>query len=108
MNCRLALVVSVVLSAVSPAQDVTRIALTNSSMPSAEVVKHLSEQCRNTVLTIDSSKAKFLLEANVREKAPQYLFALFDAASGDALYYTETNVTSNAFKDVCEFLKLKK
>jgi len=93
-------------------QKPLKIALTNAStIASADIVKDMSKQCPNVTVTLDSSKADYMLEASGEGHAGngeylKYKFTLFDR-DGDALYSTSTHHLSNAVKDVCNFIKTK-
>jgi hypothetical protein len=100
------------ISASVYAQDnITRIALVNSNIPSGAILKGINENCRNVVLTIDVSKATYTLEAQISKESEnrneRSWLTVFDK-SGDALFATNTLGTGNAVKDVCNFLKLGK
>ena len=94
------------------AQDnVTRIVLINSNIPSGAILKGFREHCQSVVLTIDSSKAAYELEAQINKESESRnehsWLTLFDK-NGDAIFVTDTHGTGNAVKDVCEFLKMGK
>ena len=94
------------------AQDnVTRITLINSNIPSGAVLKGINENCQNLVLTLDASKASYTLEAQINKgsenRNERSWLTLFDK-NGDAVFTTDTVGTENAVKDVCRFLKLGK
>lgn len=92
-------------------EQVTRIALINTNIPSGAILKEFNERCKNIVLTTDVSKANFLLEAQINKESEnrneRSWLTVFDH-SGDAIFTTDTHGTGNAVKDVCGFLKLSK
>lgn len=72
-----------------------------STVPPAEVLRHLSSHCPNVGLTRDWKKSDYELEAGGWSGA--YHFTVF-AHGGDAVYSTNTERLGNAVKDVCHFL----
>jgi hypothetical protein len=107
-----ALPLLLLMSASLSAQDnVTRFALANSNIPSGAIFKAINENCRNVVLTIDTAKASYTLEAQISKDSDKGIerswLTVFDK-NGDAIFETATNETSNAVKDVCNFLKTGK
>jgi hypothetical protein len=101
-----------IMSASVCAQDnVTRITLVNSNIPSGAVLKGMHENCRNVILTLDAARASYTLEAQINKESEnrneRTWMTLFDK-TGDALFTTDTVGTGNAVKDVCNFLKLGK
>ena len=107
-----AVVVISVASIVSAQQKSVKIALTTSStLASADIVKDMSKQCPNTTITLDLSKADYMLEAGGEGRTGngefvKYKFTLFNH-DGDAVYSTSTLHLGNAVKDVCSFIKKK-
>jgi|SRR5579859_1230716 len=92
-------------------EQVTRIALINSNIPSGAILKGINEHCQGLVLTLDPSKAAFNLEAQINkesEKSNEHSWLTLFNSSGDAIFETDTHGTGNAVKDVCQFLKLSK
>ena len=93
------------------AQDHTfRISLTmRSNVSTAEVGKSIDSHCPAMVITADSGKADYLLEAIATDTEPteRYQFTLFNHDS-DRVFSTETRVLDNAVKDVCTFIQKHK
>lgn len=93
-----------------------RIALTPAStVPLAIIASDLGKQCSNVVLTMDISKADYLLDARTLEGAARADGAQWErweytliASNGDILFHTETTRSKNAIKDVCKFIGAKK
>jgi Skp family chaperone for outer membrane proteins len=106
-----ALLISIVAGMSSAQEQVTRIALVNSNIPSGAIFKGIDEHCQGVVLTVDASKATFQLEAQINKESEsrneRSWLTLFNSKD-DAIYATDTRGTGNAVKDVCEFLKLGK
>jgi hypothetical protein len=92
-------------------QDIKRISLTpHSNVPSASIVHGIQKKCTGLVLTLDVSKADYLLEAvanDPRTSRHNFELTLF-TTSGDVLYQTGTLFMDNAIRDVCNSLKLAK
>jgi hypothetical protein len=88
--------------------DKTRIVLTaESSVSTAEVGKSLDKHCPDVVLTIEQSKADFMLEAANTSGRKPYKFTLFDHSS-DRVFSTETTLLDNAVKDVCAYVQKRR
>jgi len=91
--------------------DVTRIALVNSNIPSGAILKGINENCQKVVLTNNASKASYALEAQINRESEnrneRSWLTLFEK-NGDAVFTTNTYGTGNAVRDVCNFLKLGK
>jgi hypothetical protein len=89
----------------------TRIVLVNSNIPNGAILKGINEHCHNLILTIDPSKADYELEAQINKESrsgnERSWLTLFNK-NGDAVFFTDTQGTGNAVKDVCGFLKLGK
>jgi hypothetical protein len=92
-------------------EQVTRIALVNSNIPSGAIFKEMRDHCQGVVLTIDPAKASFQLEAQINKESERgndkSWLTLFNS-NGEAVFATDAHGTGNAVKDVCEFLKLGK
>jgi len=87
-----------------------RVILVDSDIPSAEIEKGLSEHCPDIILTRDSSKADYELQAQYIPQTPASRangLTLFDK-NGDMIFFTTTDHTGNAVKDVCNFIKKEK
>jgi hypothetical protein len=89
------------------AQVPKHIALTpKSTVPIAVLADGMDKTCVGVVLTLDQSKADYLLEATTTEKFNdgnsiiRAQFTLF-ATNGDVLFHTTTRKYKNAMKDVC-------
>lgn len=85
--------------------DIERVGVTSS-----EVGKNLDKHCPSVVLTIDKSKADYLLEAIYNGDGPArhpYKFTLFNP-SGDRIFSTETASLGGAMKGVCRFISKQK
>jgi hypothetical protein len=84
-----------------------RIALTaKSTVPMAVLADGMDKNCSGVVLTLDNSKADYMLEATTTEKVHNgnsIVFAQFTlfSPSGDVLFHTTTHQYKNAMKDVC-------
>jgi hypothetical protein len=88
------------------AQTPKRVALTaRSTVPASIIMEDMAKTCHNVVLTLDTSKADFFLEAAETESRAE--FTLFNR-DGDALYHTETRKYKSAVKDVCSFIETGK
>lgn len=89
----------------------TRIALVNSNIPSGTIFKEAHTYCQGVLITLDASKADYVLEAQLNReqenKTERSWLTLFDK-QGDAVFATDTRGTGNAVKDVCAFLKVSK
>jgi hypothetical protein len=72
-----------------------------STIPEAEVLRHLSSHCPNVGITRDWRRSDYELEAGGWSGA--YKFVVY-AHGGDAVYSTTTERLGNAVKDVCHFL----
>jgi hypothetical protein len=73
----------------------------NSSVPRAEIMKHLVDKCPNVAFTLDSKKSDYMLEA--WGWSGNYKFTVFQKG-GVAVYSTTTARLSNSVKDVCKFV----
>ncbi len=110
MKCPLVLAILILAhGAVCWAQEPkTRISLTESSnVSSAEIGKSLDSHCPEVVITADSKKADYLLEAiytGAGAARSPYKFTLF-GRGGDRVFSTETARKDSAVKDVCRFIK---
>lgn len=89
------------------AQTPKRIALTpKSTVPIAVLADGMDKNCSGVVLTLDNTKADYLLEATTTEKFSDgnsivhAQFTLF-SLNGDVLFHTTTRKYKNAMKDVC-------
>jgi hypothetical protein len=89
------------------AQSPKRIALTaKSTVPIAVLAEGMDKNCAGVILTLDQSKADYLLEATTTERFAdgssiiRAQFTLF-TLSGDVLFHTTTRKYKNAMKDVC-------
>lgn len=81
-----------------------------SNVGSGEVTENFQKECSGVVLTLDSTKADYLLEADARERpngrqVRGVELTLF-SQSGDVLFHTKTANVHNAFKDVCKYLNV--
>lgn len=72
-----------------------------SNVPSAEVLKNLSDRCPNVSITLNSHESDFMLEA--KGWPGHYRFTLYKKG-GDALFATQTQYLHNAVKDVCHYI----
>jgi hypothetical protein len=82
----------------------------NSTVSSASIAHNVQQRCNGLVLTLDGSKADYMLEAIADDPATHrknFSLTLF-AQNGDVLYQTSTIQIGNAVKDACKFLKLSK
>jgi hypothetical protein len=73
----------------------------NSTVPRAEIMKHLVEKCPNAAFTLDPKKSDYMLEA--WGWSGNYKFTVFQKG-GLAVYSTTTVMLSNSVKDVCKFV----
>jgi hypothetical protein len=76
-----------------------------STIPKADLLKHLGDKCPNVSLVLDSTKSDYMLEAGWW--AGEYKLTLFKKG-GDAVYSTSTHMLSNAVKDVCHYVNAQK
>jgi len=72
-----------------------------STIPRAEVLRHLGSHCPNVGITTDWKKSDYELEAT--GISGSYHLTVF-AHGGDAVYSTNTERLGNAVKDVCHWL----
>jgi hypothetical protein len=72
-----------------------------STVPRADIMKHLVDKCPNVSFVLDSRKSDFMLEA--WGWSGNYKFTVFQKG-GQAVYGTSTVLLSNAVKDVCKFV----
>jgi hypothetical protein len=73
----------------------------SSTIPSADLVKHLGTKCSNVTLTVDSKTSDYMLDAKYWPDG--YKLTLF-RKGGDAVFSTSTHRMSNAVKDVCHYV----
>lgn len=73
----------------------------SSTVPTAEVMKHLVNKCPNVTITLDSKKSDFMVRAG--GWSGNYQFVVY-RHGGNAAYSTETALLSNAVKDVCKYM----
>jgi hypothetical protein len=94
-------------------ENMKRIALTPTSTVSSSVIAQgLEHKCVGVTLTLDTSKADYLLEAKERVSpngrvVNGWALTVF-SPGGDLLYHTSTTRSDNAVKDVCKALHLAK
>jgi len=106
------MVLSLAISAPATAQQSnrTRISLTpRSNVSSSEVGKQLDHHCPNVVITNDSQKAAYNLEAwdtGAGAGRKPYKFTLFK--DGDRVFSTETRGVAGAVKDVCSYIEKRR
>jgi hypothetical protein len=72
-----------------------------STVPRADIMKHIVDKCPNVSFVLDSRKSDFMLEA--WGWSGTYKFTVFQKG-GQAVYSTSTVLLSNAVKDVCKFV----
>jgi hypothetical protein len=72
-----------------------------STVPRADIMKHIVDKCPNVSFILDSRKSDFMLEA--WGWSGNYKFTVFQKG-GQAVYSTSTVLLSNAVKDVCKFV----
>lgn len=78
-----------------------------SNVSAAEIGKSLDKHCPEVVLTIEQSKADYLLQARdtgAGAARKPYKFTLF-GHSGDRVFSTGTSRLDSAVKDVCVYLQ---
>jgi hypothetical protein len=97
----------VLLSCFTVGQDrKIRIALTpRSNVSSSEVGKELDKHCPNVILTDDSQRAAYTLEAwdtGAGAGRKPYKFTVFK--EGDRVFSTETRGVAGAVNDVCAYV----
>jgi hypothetical protein len=88
-------------SAVAGPPPVKLLMSPSSNVPSAEVLKNLSDRCPNVSITLNSHESDFMLEA--RGWPGHYRFTLYKKG-GDAVFATQTEYLHNAVKDVCHYI----
>ena len=76
-----------------------------STVPTADMVKNITEKCPNATLTLQSKESDYMLEAG--GWSGHYRFTLFKKG-GEAVYATQTAMLSNAVKDVCKYMNAQK
>src|SRR5712672_3544928 len=106
MKIKLVVAAFVFASAVSAQHAPTRIALIRSTIDSGSLAKLMDKKCSGVILTIDTSKADYLLEATDNNRGLPS-FTLF-SSNGDVLFHTSTRYYKNAMKDVCAFIAKKR
>jgi hypothetical protein len=72
-----------------------------STVPRADIMKHIVDKCPNVSFVLDSRKSDFMLEA--WGWSGNYKFTVFQKGS-QAVYGTSIVLLSNAVKDVCKFV----
>jgi hypothetical protein len=72
-----------------------------STVPRADIMKHIVDKCPNVSFVPASRKSDFMLEA--WGWSGNYKFTVFQKG-GQAVYGTSTVLLSNAVKDVCKFV----
>ena len=106
-------VVLLFLASARAEDNIKRIALTPSSTVSSSVIAQgLEHKCLGATLTMDITKADYLLEAKERlspngRVVNGWALTVF-SPGGDMLYHTSTTFSDNAVKDVCKALHLAK
>ena len=87
----------------------TRFQVVDSTVPSGRILDGLQSHCQNAILTLDASKADYVLQLQFDDNPPNpsTVLTLYDK-SGDSLFQTTTRYPQNAIKDACAFLKLGK
>jgi hypothetical protein len=79
-----------------------------STTPTAFLIENLPKVgCPNVSITLDASKADYILETRggrFEDKGGRARFTLFDRL-GKAVFATTTSNTKNAVKDICNHLK---
>lgn len=92
-------------------ENVTRVVLVNSNIPSGAIYREVNDRCHGLIVTSNASKADFALEAQVSTEQAnrnEHTWLTLFNKYGDVVFATETRGTGNGVKDVCEFLKLRK
>lgn len=81
-----------------------RLSLVNSNLSSATLLNGLDDHCTGVTLTLDATKADYVLEAQQQSSIERgnYGFTLF-SKNGDAVFHSVTVKPGNAFKDLCDF-----
>lgn len=74
-----------------------------SNVPTAEVMKNLSDRCPNVTITPDPKKSDFMVEARFAPYRDRYEFTV-RKKGGDYVYSTQTTLLHNAVKDVCHYV----
>jgi hypothetical protein len=96
------------LAGIAPAQSKPQyITLTPASnVVSSNIVSDLSKECSGVALTLDGTKADYLLEAiyDGGGAARRTMHFTLFSANGDAVFHTNTRNERNAIKDVCAFI----
>jgi hypothetical protein len=81
------------------------------SVPSADISLNFQKECNSTLLTLDTTKADYLLEAadtrDVQGSRHKFSLTVF-SKDGDSLYQTQTQRIGSAVKDVCKYLHVAK
>jgi hypothetical protein len=103
---RILLVHAMLLLAVAPGigaqpKPVKLVLSPASTVPRADIMKHIVDKCPNVSFVLDSRKSDFMLEA--WGWSGNYKFTVFQKG-GQAVYGTSTVLLSNAVKDVCKFV----
>jgi hypothetical protein len=100
------LVVIVGMASVQAAPPPVKVVMSPAStVPKADLLKHLGDKCPNVSLVLDSTKSDYMLEAV--GWSGEYKFTLFKKG-GQAVYSTSTHMLSNAVKDVCHYVNAQK
>ena len=104
--CSIVLLVTVGVALAQAAPAPVKVVMSPAStVPKADLLKHLGDKCPNVSLVLDSTKSDYMLEATWW--AGEYKFTLYKKG-GDAVYATSTHMLSNAVKDVCHYVNAQK
>jgi hypothetical protein len=93
-----------VASAQPPAKPLRVVLARQSTVDPVQVVRHFSQKCPNVTITTNPKGSDFMLNAG--GVTGNYRFLVI-AHGGDTIYATQTQMLSNAVKDVCNFLTLR-
>ena len=108
MKFLLAAILTISFAGVASAQSPKKVTLAaTSNVPTATISEGFQKNCPNVTVTLDATKADYLMEATARTSGgvnrvlPS--FTLF-SKDGDAVFSTTTRQWRHAFKNVCGFL----
>jgi enolase len=75
-----------------------------SSVAMVDVMKNITEKCPNVTMTTNLHSSDYMLYAGGYSGAYRFMII---AKGGDTIYATQTQLLSNAVKDVCHFLNTR-
>ena len=109
MKFLLAAILTISFAGVASAQSPKKVTLAaTSNVPTATISEGFQKNCPNVTVTLDATKADYLMEAtaSTAENGVNRILPSFTLFSkdGDAVFSTTTHQWRHAFKNVCGFL----